>query len=124
MTDQETFDKVARHLLTQKERSMCLNNTNCAYRGVDGLKCAVGALIPDELYTPDLEGQNCDDPEVAMVLEGLGYRNTYLCRRLQMVHDTIEPARDGHCLGWKHWLAEVAKDFGLSSAVLQEFDSP
>ncbi len=27
----------------------------CLYRGANGNKCAIGHLIPDHLYTPDLE---------------------------------------------------------------------
>lgn len=27
----------------------------CLYRGPDGIKCAIGHCIPDELYTPNLE---------------------------------------------------------------------
>jgi hypothetical protein len=53
MTLQETFDKVCVHLLTQLQKSVFLDSNGsmaCAYRGPNGLKCAVGCLIPDELY--------------------------------------------------------------------------
>lgn len=30
----------------------------CLYRGPEGTKCAIGHLIPDELYTRDIEGKN------------------------------------------------------------------
>ena len=54
MTPQEAFETVAKHLLAQgrpskNEKGMCV------YRGPDGLKCAVGALIPDEAYDPRME---------------------------------------------------------------------
>ena len=54
MTKQEVFDKVATHLLTQNKRS--LEDTSCVYRAKDGSMCAAGCLIPDEEYTPALEG--------------------------------------------------------------------
>ena len=53
MTNQEIFDKIHQHLLTQ--RTAAIKNGSCAYRA--GPKaCAVGALIPDSLYTPEIEG--------------------------------------------------------------------
>lgn len=55
LTTQQIFDKVAEHLLTQKERS--IKNGKCLYRGPYGLKCAIGALIPDELYKPEWDNE-------------------------------------------------------------------
>lgn len=55
MTNQEIFDKVATHLLSQGKRS-ALGGVGCAYRGDGGLQCAIGCLIPDELYRYELEG--------------------------------------------------------------------
>lgn len=54
MTPREAFETVANHLLAQgrpskNEKGMCV------YRGPDGLKCAVGALIPDKAYNPRME---------------------------------------------------------------------
>jgi len=34
------------------------NDDICMYRGPDGLKCAVGWLIPDDQYTSDMEGHS------------------------------------------------------------------
>jgi hypothetical protein len=53
-TDQEIFDTVAKHLLAQGERAITENGA-CAYRGVEGRKCAIGCLIPDEVYDPNME---------------------------------------------------------------------
>lgn len=50
---QAIFDKVVTHLRTQNACS--LNKYGCAYRGEDGLKCAVGCLIEDSEYNPDME---------------------------------------------------------------------
>ncbi len=57
MTKQEIFDKVKAHLLAQGKRAVN-GDGNCMYRGMDGTKCAVGCLIPDELYTPLLENHS------------------------------------------------------------------
>ena len=53
LSRQEMFDKVCQHLRTQKKRSFKsdFNESSqgtCVYRGPNGTKCAVGALIPDE----------------------------------------------------------------------------
>lgn len=53
-TKKEMFDKVSKHLLTQNTR--CMENLLCRYRNSEGMKCAIGALIPDELYSPSMEG--------------------------------------------------------------------
>lgn len=55
---QEVFNKVVRHLLTQKQKARV--GTTCMYKTPEGLKCAVGCLIPDELYSQDIEGKPAD----------------------------------------------------------------
>ena len=49
MDTQKVFDKVATHLLMQNEKAMRTEDI-CAYRAEDGLKFAIGILIPDHLY--------------------------------------------------------------------------
>jgi hypothetical protein len=58
MEAQEIFDTVATHLFKQGRQSLHAGyDTMCAYRGADGAKCAVGVLIPDELYNDMMEGR-------------------------------------------------------------------
>lgn len=58
----EVFEQVALHLMKQNERCVSDDCTKdgevypCAYRGPRGLSCAVGCLIPDDKYNPNLEG--------------------------------------------------------------------
>ena len=56
MTNQQIFNKVAKHLLKQGRRAR--DGNGCAYRGENGTKCAVGCLIPDALYDDRLEGSS------------------------------------------------------------------
>lgn len=85
MTNQETFDIVARHLVKQGCRSYEYG-FGCVYRSSDGKKCAVGALIPDELYSKEMEGKTAVHEIVAPVLTKLGHDPDF-CNALQMVHD-------------------------------------
>lgn len=125
MTPQEIFDKVATHLLTQRERAFGIDG-ECCYRGVGGTKCAIGALIPDELYDKKLEGCSVLMDKVRQVLEGAGVLpknsghiysdgNVLLLNKLQRIHDCTTEAN------WPHELDYVASELGLSAAVLRHF---
>lgn len=85
-TEQEVFDQVARHLLTQKVRSENENNL-CLYRNGD-LKCAAGCLIGDDEYDPRIEDWNWR----RLVQHGTVPReHARLISQLQRVHDTVAP---------------------------------
>lgn len=49
-----TLSTIATHLA--KQRGQSHSNGRCMYRNGSGRMCAVGCLIPDELYHPNLEG--------------------------------------------------------------------
>lgn len=95
MTNQEIFDKVALHLTTQKMKSEAqlktysgITYTQCVYRGPDGLKCAAGALIPDELYTQDMEGKGVSHADVEpALLTVVSEDQLPLLASLQRIHD-------------------------------------
>ena len=53
---QALLDRMIDHLATQQGRAFNEERGMCAYRTDDGQMCAVGCLIPTELYHPDLEG--------------------------------------------------------------------
>jgi hypothetical protein len=124
MNAQEIFDTVARHLMTQGAQALRkkpgLNDETCAYRGDDGKKCAVGALIPDNIYVPEMD-QGTDTSVRALLrrfpteLPAYFYENTDLLDQLQDVHDD-NPDGD-----FRYDLEHVAEGHGLSTAVLEEF---
>lgn len=110
MTPQEIFDTVAVHLMTQVHRSEDKAHEECLYRGPDGLKCAAGALIPDDDYSSGVEGL----PVISVPY----FENAYcvvLIESLQRCHDNIEP------VDWLKRLEEVAAERGLSPAVLDQW---
>jgi hypothetical protein len=126
MNRQEVFDTVVRHLFKQGKRayrkSTQTSPVGCMYRADDGLKCAVGCLIPDDVYTPDMEWKTAGQliSEHADVLPSWMQLRPIatLLSELQSVHDLR--------YNWTHAshmtsaLAEVAKNHLLSDAVLAE----
>ena len=80
MTAQEAFDKAVAGVRAQGYQISMDEKTNCVYRGPNGLRCAVGHLIPDELCQPafeDVTGDglvklHLDHIKPGIDLEGLG----------------------------------------------------
>ncbi len=108
MTKQELFDRVATHLKQQRERSV--SRGLCVYRGSNGLKCAIGVLIPDEAYHPSLEGLGVLGLEVQRAA-GILHTQVDLATELQRVHDEafdnkfkagLKAVAAKHGLEWKH----------------------
>lgn len=55
---------ILHHLLEQNKQSKNTVTGNCRYRSDDGCMCAVGALIKDEHYSINLEGDNINSISV------------------------------------------------------------
>lgn len=92
MTNQEAFNTVVQHLRTQGEPSINPKNSRyiarCLYRHPDGIKrCAVGVLIPDELYQDDMECQSVYDLVTNGDLPFLSDLDINLLTNLQDAHD-------------------------------------
>jgi hypothetical protein len=103
-TKREVFDIVKNHLLTQNKRSVD-EYGRCMYRAPDGSKCAIGCLIPDERYKPELEKLAAYSNEVLASLEGVlsdeesGWG--MFLNSLQSVHDNY------HVHDWSRQLAKI-----------------
>ena len=96
-TDQEVLEAVSAHLLAQGEVSQGPLG-NCRYRGPRGLKCALGFLISDEAYSPDLEDHT---PVQNAIRTSLGFLpSEKLLRKLQQVHDIHPPHTWKEQLKW------------------------
>lgn len=86
MTNQEIFDKVVNHLLTQNEKAM--TKFRCQYRTEDGLKCAIGCLIPDEKYRREFDDKALVVIELMEFLPNIiTIKNIPLLEDLQYIHD-------------------------------------
>lgn len=103
-SEQEVFDYVVNHLLTQNKQARLADDSDCAYRTEDGLKCAVGCLIPDDLYKPEFERRSY---RALIVSEQFDPTHQELISRLQMLHDDNQPGT------WKENLSCLASSLGL-----------
>jgi hypothetical protein len=121
---QQLFDIAAPALLAQNARSERSNDITdidgeiteviCAYRGKDGLKCAIGHIIPDSIYQEKMEGRavlelytTYADFRTLISDEWDNELLTFL-DKLQSVHDNYEPQK------WRSALSDLACDFNLN----------
>jgi hypothetical protein len=117
MDKQAVFNKVAEHLLTQNVRCIGVDN-RCAYRDPDtGRRCAIGCLIPDELYKEEMEGWGITDllitnSPLSKALDVVTEEDWDFLAGLQNIHDR------GMVSEWRDCLWKYAEDNGL------KFDFP
>lgn len=121
MTRQEMFDKIWNHFIEEDAPWSVSEKWDCQYRGGDGKKCAVGLLLPDSLYHPDMEGKGIERvflhfPEVKAFF---GEHNMHFLDACQRAHDRTAPISawmaevwDGKPL-FTRKLLEIARVFGL-----------
>lgn len=106
----EVFDIVRNHLLTQNATSFSVDR-QCAYRGAGGLKCAIGCLIPDHDYHPNMEGPGIRSNSLvwrALEKRGIKWEDTTmvgLLYDLQNVHDAWTPS------AWVDLLEQVEEKY-------------
>lgn len=113
MTKQQLFDRVASHLIRQNVRSVTEDGT-CMYRGPNGLRCAIGCLIPDEKYHEDFEESTVSSED--RIRKAAGVRRgdeLFLAQDLQFIHDSSISG-----IEWPYRLRTVARKFNLSSVVV------
>lgn len=112
MTKQEIFDKVWKFFIVEKHKKSMFKET-CLYRSRHS-RCAVGCLIPDELYSKDMETL-----PISELMKGIhplsvllgGRANVNLLQRLQAAHDAS--SRYTFYAQLKFELKDIARDFKL-----------
>ena len=114
-TNQEAFDKVVTHLVAQGRQSMN-GSLGCRYKGPDGMKCAVGCLLPNT-WRPE-EGLSwldlCDNNKNYEDLANVG-----LLQNLQEAHDIkLEYNAPTWRVQWVDHMRKVAKTYKLSTKLL------
>jgi hypothetical protein len=129
MNRQDVFNRVALALLAQGRPSFSVDK-GCMYRGPEGSKCAAGHLIPDEHYTPGLEGRSIlavhfEEPLLSAI--GIGtYADRMFVRDLQTCHDDpmlvdsewTEIPAEAWLPQWVTKMRALAARYDLSPAVL------
>ncbi|SAL56860.1 hypothetical protein AWB74_02620 [Caballeronia arvi] len=55
LSPKDIYERVSEHLLTQRAVSED-DNGSCRLRSPEGRKCAIGSLVRDDVYRPELEG--------------------------------------------------------------------
>lgn len=112
MTDQELFDKVVLGVAAQGRKSH--RGGQCKFRSTDEggrvLKCAAGFLIPDEVYTPEME-------RTGLIKIASTGGVEFLPNQAQLVSDLMEAHDSAHEEFREDFLASAARvaiRFGLA----------
>ena len=116
MNRQQVYETVRNHLITQNVKSV--NNLNAGvYRGRIGRKCAIGVIIPDDLYKPEFDEVN-HNADIRSIIQRFGAINVLgyevdeqdieFLDELQQIHDQYDPAV------WASKLSQFATDWGLT----------
>lgn len=105
------FDRVVAHARAQKCKSAHPLSGACVYRGPNGTKCFIGALIPDDKYEPRMDDENINASS-RIIQEAVGMNDNYeqvlLASKLQAIHDARDPSV------WEYGFEELAISFELT----------
>lgn len=120
---QKMFDQCVRTLMEQGCKSQMDNLARtCVYRDGQGNSCAVGTLIEDAFYNESLEDLSPGAMPILRAIWSSGYGREMpinilveFLSRLQNVHDMLSVD------DWPDGFLQVAKDYNLSSTVLEPY---
>ncbi len=121
--NQRILNKVVKALLKQGCRSTAdtpYGGESCAYRGYNGMRCAVGHLISNVHYTPEIEGKIATAPAVKAVLRKslkvtrLQNVTMHMIAELQEVHDHKAPSE------WADSFKKIAGVYDLDLGVITQ----
>ena len=114
MTIKQIIDKVENHLLKQNAKSVN-SGDSCRYRGDNGMSCAIGCLISDEMYDPSIEGKGVLSAILKSKLTHVvGVQNTAKNQKLSLLGE-LQNVHDMYFV--EHWPDELAKlriEYGIS----------
>lgn len=112
--NQKAFDVVLTAL--RKQGVASLSSGGCVLRGAHGNKCAIGHLIPDERYTPDLDKGSIRSAAVwDAIRPDLKQANKSLLQALQRAHDEDMPRHAINPIAeWERRMAGIAFAYGLA----------
>ncbi len=117
MTEQQLFDTIVNHLRAQGRKSLN-EDGKPAYRGVNGCRCPIGAMLLDNDYSPKMENNT--------VIQLLGGKllskklikewepHQYFLQRLQYVHDHVDVDM------WESNFEWIAREYGLNHSPIKK----
>lgn len=107
-TDQELFDAFLEAARKNPSRSLASKDgiQTCAYRDGKGGACLIGRFIPDDKYSPQLEGKTVFNENVREAA-GIPKKLEKLATELQRIHDWYPP------VVWEKQFEKVAERFRL-----------
>ena len=121
---QAAFDAAVHGLNTQRAFSSSETNPeSCRYRGPNGVKCAVGFLIPDDRYDDGIENSHGGTEEVCSAISDEFVRGrfqygdgAFVMQMQRAIHDTLCERLEGK---WDQPLFEEAvADFAKTNALI------
>lgn len=108
ITNQEAFDGALKHLRAQGKRAVD-ENDSCMYRQ-GNLKCAIGALIPDEKYNPEFEHLSVCVESVIEAFDG----NLEECDFYQILQEELHDDLDDDLTGLEQSAQNLAQKWKLN----------
>lgn len=114
LTKQEAFNIMVRGLAAQGwAQSKDPVSGYCKYRGPNGVKCAVGHLISDEEYKPEMEGEDIHGLQRDFHL--LQDQDKDFLTHCQMAHDLSTSA-----LNLQTRMVNVSRKYNLTCPIASE----
>lgn len=122
MTLQEIYDAVVLHLATQGRPAMD-EDGNCLYRGPGKTKCAVGCLIPDEMYDPVMDSGGGKSITDLVLHKQYSLPEYFYVGEVEELLTDLQAAHDFWTMGGDTGLAEelnrIAGKYGLDNTAVR-----
>lgn len=111
VTPQEAIDRNWQHFIVKGNPPGMNDTEDCVLRGGNGARCAVGLLIPDDEYRPELENLS-----VYYLLEKLNGRSTQFSSPLPSLSKLSDIAMGiGEIIGVSRFLTDLQNAHDIAS---------
>lgn len=129
-SDEGVFEFVKQHLIHQGQKSVRHKvssqhelyfgiHNNCCYRGVENLKCAIGCLVENDFYDPNMEQKDISNDFVRVIVKQSlpnWKPNWDMLQDLQELHDEYYPEE------WEWKLEELEAQLFRREELLKKDD--
>lgn len=108
---QQIIEFIADKLIRQNERSVSYMRGGCRYRGDNNMRCAIGWLISDEEYNPNMESSTVKS--LYFKRYEINYNTLAMLAELQDMHDC------NPIFAWPTIIEGIAKKYGLDTVAIR-----